>query len=255
MDEIDFFLLDASDHENSACVQDPLQQLYIQHQDKLKAAQDATDREDQAVTGTMGLEKVELLASGRSRVLRCRKTKVGDSPTEVAVKITPIHQDYDVNEKFDKEVYLLKKLGDLCVANFVQAVSFPALGLTALVTEFYSDGNLVDALSSGRLSGQFQLSSVAFTLIDTVNDIHRRNIVHRDVCPENILISSSGIPVLSGFGSAVWLRPDEFLVRGVSGSRPYLAPEIVEKPFEYHDSYRVSGCSNVELRFFFFALA
>ena len=201
MDKIYFFLLDASDHEDSACVQDPLQQLYIQHQDKLKAAQVATDREDQAVTGTMGLEKVELLASGRRRVLRCRKTKDGDSPTEVAVKITSIHQDYDVNEKFDKEVYLLKKFGDLCVAKFVQAMSFPALGLTALVTEFYSGGNLVDALSSGRLSAQFQLSTVAFTLIDTVDDIHRRDIVNRDVCPENILISSSGIAVLSGFSN------------------------------------------------------
>ena len=153
----------------------------------------------------MGLEKVELLASGRSRVLRCRKTKFGDSPTKVAVKITPIHQDYNVNEKFDKEVYLLKKLGDLCVAKFVQAMTFPALGLTALVTEFYFGGNLVDALSSGRLSAQFQLSTVAFTLIDTVDDIHRRDIVYRDVCPENILISSSGIPVPSGFSNVLVL--------------------------------------------------
>ncbi|RUS84317.1 hypothetical protein EGW08_007911 [Elysia chlorotica] len=238
MEGMDFFLGDAFDSEDGACGYDPLHQLNVERQEKLKAEQDAIDRKDKSVTSAMGLEKVELLAIGRGRVLKCKRAVGGDSQAEFAVKITSTHQDHDTSEKFDKEVYLLKKLGDLNVARFVHAISFPTLGLTALVTEFCCGGSLRDALSSGTISGHFQLSRLAFTLIDTVSSIHRRDIVHRSICPDNILVTSAGMPLLSGFGSAVWLRPDEFLVRGVPGSPPYLAPEIAGRPFEYHDSYR-----------------
>ena len=233
-----FLMLSASDSEEDACGYDPFREMYIQHQTKLKSEQDAIDSKEKEVMARLGLEKSELLASGRTRVLNCRTRRDLNPQMKVAVKISSL--DYEANEKFEKEAYLLRNLNGLGVANFVHAMTFPDLGLAAVVTELYSGGTLTDAISSKRISGPFQQAKIVFGLINVVNEIHRKDIVHRNICPDNILINSSGFPVLSGLGSAVWLRPDEYLVRGVPGTAPYLAPEIVEQPFEYHDSYRVS---------------
>ena len=56
---------------------------------------------------------------------------------------------------------------------------------------------------------RFYLSEIAAGL----NDLHHLGFVHRDVKPENVLISRSGHIRLVDFGSAARLREDGIVVR------------------------------------------
>ncbi|MES2315870.1 MAG: AAA family ATPase [Pseudomonadota bacterium] len=68
---------------------------------------------------------------------------------------------------------------------------------------------------------------LAMALADALSQLHRHDIVHKDLRPEHILVDAAGAKVrLAGFGIAARLRslpqsPEE----QISGSLPYMAPE------------------------------
>ncbi|KAK6029158.1 hypothetical protein OSTOST_04734, partial [Ostertagia ostertagi] len=71
-------------------------------------------------------------------------------------------------------------------------------------------------------------------LMEAVHYLHERNIVHRDIKLENILIDANGDAKLADFGFARFIARRE-RSRSFCGTRPYSAPQItVYKPY---DSY------------------
>lgn len=58
--------------------------------------------------------------------------------------------------------------------------------------------------------------------------ISRRDVIHRDVKPENVLVSSEGHAVLTDFGLATTLD-DEAELRKMVGTVGYLAPEVIRR--------------------------
>eukprot|EP00658_Telonema_sp_P-2_P060139 TRINITY_DN49142_c0_g1_i2.p1 TRINITY_DN49142_c0_g1~~TRINITY_DN49142_c0_g1_i2.p1 ORF type:complete len:195 (-),score=57.22 TRINITY_DN49142_c0_g1_i2:125-709(-) len=63
--------------------------------------------------------------------------------------------------------------------------------------------------------------------------LHARNIVHRDMKPQNILIGTNGTVKIADFGFA--RRTSESMVMtSIKGTPLYMAPEVVqEKPYNY----------------------
>ncbi|KHJ98907.1 hypothetical protein OESDEN_01116 [Oesophagostomum dentatum] len=71
-------------------------------------------------------------------------------------------------------------------------------------------------------------------LMEAVHYLHERNIVHRDIKLENILIDSNGDAKLADFGFARFIARRE-RSRSFCGTRPYSSPQItLYKPY---DSY------------------
>ncbi|CAN6663166.1 hypothetical protein TRVA0_034S01640 [Trichomonascus vanleenenianus] len=59
-----------------------------------------------------------------------------------------------------------------------------------------------------------------------VEYLHEQGIVHRDIKPENILLDSEGHPHLADFNVATRLTYNNPVIRGISGTFSYLAPEM-----------------------------
>ncbi|XP_057670877.1 serine/threonine-protein kinase grp [Diorhabda carinulata] len=63
--------------------------------------------------------------------------------------------------------------------------------------------------------------------------LHEKGITHRDIKPENILISAEGTLKISDFGMATLFRfkGKERLLDKKCGTKPYLAPEVLKRPY------------------------
>lgn len=64
----------------------------------------------------------------------------------------------------------------------------------------------------------------AIKIIEIVSRINQRGIIHRDIKPDNILISDSGEPVIADFGFACF--KDSRLLPHVVGTPAYFGPEL-----------------------------
>lgn len=86
----------------------------------------------------------------------------------------------------------------------------------------YIDGDSLAALGD-RLRGDAALAGGVLTdVLTALGYAHRRDVLHRDVSPSNIVIDSDGHANLIDFGVAALVGE----AHSVVGTRPYLAPEV-----------------------------
>ena len=70
---------------------------------------------------------------------------------------------------------------------------------------------------------------ILFQILKGLETIHSLNIIHRDINPNNILISSKGEIKISGFGNSINDNESKFEKDNPIGNLPYIAPECLLK--------------------------
>ncbi|MDH3682842.1 MAG: serine/threonine protein kinase [Acidimicrobiia bacterium] len=75
-------------------------------------------------------------------------------------------------------------------------------GSPFLVMEFLGGGSLADRLATGGPLHWRQAVEIGVAMADAVEAAHRAGVLHRDIKPGNILLSSAGVPKLGDFGIA-----------------------------------------------------
>lgn len=80
---------------------------------------------------------------------------------------------------------------------------FEANGTAYIVLGYESGGDLSAWVRRlGRAPTQEELDRLLMPLLSALEEIHKRNLLHRDIAPDNLLIREDGTPVLIDFGSA-----------------------------------------------------
>lgn len=125
----------------------------------------------------------------------------------------------------------------------------PAAGLVVLVFDYARGQSLADALPDRRMTIEHRRAAVR-QLADTLAYVHGRGVLHRDVKPENVLVTDlfwgspeePGTLRLVDFGIAASAGNPKPLTRegGVVGTTPYLSPELLDSTgsFGPGDDYR-----------------
>jgi serine/threonine protein kinase len=82
---------------------------------------------------------------------------------------------------------------------------------TAYMVMSYIDGNPLDKFlekSGGRISYKIALK-IALPIMDALEKIHAKNLLHRDISPDNIYMASNGVPMLIDFGASRYTETDQ----------------------------------------------
>ncbi|XP_061575341.1 serine/threonine-protein kinase SIK2 isoform X2 [Cololabis saira] len=164
------------------------------------------------------------LGKGNFAVVKLARHRI--TKTEVAIKIIDKTQLDAVNlEKIYREVKIMKMLDHPHIIKLYQVME--TKNMLYLVTEYAKSGEIFDYLAKhGRLS-ELEARRKFWQILSAVEYCHNRNIVHRDLKAENLLLDGHMNIKIADFGFGNFFQPGEPLATWC-GSPPYAAPEVFE---------------------------
>jgi serine/threonine protein kinase len=131
-----------------------------------------------------------------------------------------------LDKKIDNEMKIMEDLKHPNIVEFVE--HHEEEGYLYIIMEYVRHGDLQGYLARhGRLKEE-QAKVMAQQILSALNYLHRKNITHRDIKPDNILISEMD-PLkvkLSDFGLSKVVQNDETFLKTFCGTLLYCAPEV-----------------------------
>ena len=167
------------------------------------------------------LEKIG--EGGMSEVYKARCNKLNRF---VAVKILKkqIADNEDISQKFKREATAIANLSDTNIVNVLDVGTQD--NMDYIVMEYVSGKTLKELINySGKLSYNTAIK-IALQIAKALDCAHRNNIIHRDIKPQNILVTEDGEVKVSDFGIAKSTDSQTITnTTSIIGSAHYLSPE------------------------------
>ena len=162
-------------------------------------------------------------AGGMGAVYKAYQASLG---RYVAIKVLPPQTAGDpaFADRFAQEA---RAIGKLRHPNIVTAFDFTQQGdIAFLVSDYIDGGTLADQLGS-PLPLEYAMGILG-PIAAALDYAHARGVVHRDIKPQNVLLTREGTPVLTDFGLAKIVGPGSGMTQAGSlmGTADYMAPEL-----------------------------
>ncbi|XP_029670601.1 cyclin-dependent kinase-like 4 [Formica exsecta] len=191
-------------------------------------------------------ENIEIVGEGSyGLVMKCKHRGTGQI---VAIKkFLETEEDVQVRKMALREIMMLKKLHHENLVNMIEV--FRRKKRLYLVFE-YLDHTVLDELedAGGGLDWERSRRHI-FQILRGLDFCHNHKIMHRDVKPENVLVSPNGVIKLCDFGFARYITgPNESCTDYVA-TRWYRAPELLLGDTRYGREIDVwaAGCIYAEM--------
>jgi non-specific serine/threonine protein kinase/serine/threonine-protein kinase len=154
-----------------------------------------------------------------------RATRVEEFSQEVALKWMKNGVGAESVERFRTERQVLAGLNHPHIARLLDGGRTED-GIPYLVME-YIDGEPIDRWCDARhvdVAGRVRLVEVVCRAVQYAHD---RQVIHRDLKPDNVLVAADGVPKLTDFGLAKHLAEDHGCTQSgaILGTPSYMAPE------------------------------
>ena len=167
------------------------------------------------------LEKIG--EGGMSEVYKAKCNKLNRF---VAVKILKkqFANNEDISLKFKREATAIANLSDANIVNVLDVGTQDEMDY--IVMEYISGKTLKELINySGKLNYTTAIK-IALQIAKALDCAHRNNIIHRDIKPQNILVTESGEVKVTDFGIAKSTDSQTITnTTSIIGSAHYLSPE------------------------------
>ena len=152
----------------------------------------------------------------------------------VAVKILKkeFANNKDISDKFKKEATAVANFSDANIVNVLDVGHEEEGNIDYFVMEYVNGKTLKELIvENGRLNYTVAIS-IAIQIAKALECAHKNNIIHRDVKPQNILVTESGLVKVTDFGIAKSSTSATITnTTTIMGSAHYLSPEQAKGTF------------------------
>lgn len=162
---------------------------------------------------------------------------------DVAVKLMrrELQEDREAIEAFQREA---RACGALNHTNIIHIYEFDQInGQLYMVMELADRGSLDGRIEKEQQLPELDVLDVGIKVAGALDAALKKNLLHRDIKPGNILFNSDGEPKLVDFGLARAAQPDGVDESSLWATPYYVAPEKVKREQEtfLSDLYSLAG--------------
>ncbi|KAJ8261558.1 hypothetical protein GJAV_G00155700 [Gymnothorax javanicus] len=191
-----------------------------------------------------GYTQQEEIGQGQfGKTLRVKNEKDGK---DYAMKV--VHD----SERVMTEVTALKDLRHPFIVQYRDFFKDPDSLNLYIVMEYCDGGNLSEKIHAQKAKdGYFSEDQILSWFVEiclAVHHVHEKNILHRDIKPQNILLDEHGRTRLADFGVAKHLESGSAYAHTDAGTFCYLSPERIDDlPYNSKSDMWALGCVLYEL--------
>lgn len=153
-----------------------------------------------------------------------------DRTTNTKVAIKCIHLRYhQVKEQILTEVIAMKTINHNNLVNFLDAYFLETEQQLWIILEYMDGGSLLPLASNITLN-EGQIATICFAVLRAIHFLHTKNIMHRDIKSDNVLLGLDGSIKLSDFGYSAYIKKFNDTRKTVAGTPYWMAPEVIKGP-------------------------
>ncbi len=157
--------------------------------------------------------------------------KAIDNVTKEFVAIKKISKSRLSNtliERFIKEIEILKNINHPNIIQFKNSLVTDKY--IFIITEFCDGGSVKDLIEKGLDEGEVR--NVIYQLVKGLHYLDSINILHRDIKPDNLLLTKSNVLKIIDFGFSYQNKMSDELYNTICGTPMYMSPELLSgKPY------------------------
>lgn len=178
------------------------------------------------MTGTMIAERYKLISKigsgGTADVYLAQDIKLNRS---VAIKILAKTYSFEKNfvARFKKEAQILARLNH---PNIVAIYDWGQYENSYFICMEYVEGqSLEEIIDKQGILSPVITAKYSIQICNALEVAHNNNLIHRDIKPQNIIVTSDGIVKITDFGIAKSLIEDNTKTINILGTSYYISPE------------------------------
>jgi CheY-like chemotaxis protein/tRNA A-37 threonylcarbamoyl transferase component Bud32 len=194
---------------------------------------DATVINDNSTRYLAGYSIIRTLGEGSMGIVFLAERIVNNKPKRFAMKIIKNHSTSGKNESVERFFKEAKTAGQLNHPNIIRVLEHGYAreeNIPYLVMEYF-DGQTLKKVVQSKVKLDLKAKvNIILQIARAIDVSHKHKIIHRDIKPDNIMITEDGHAKLADFGIAQLPDSEQTNVMKIIGTPYYLAPEGYNSP-------------------------